>query len=100
MYSIAFLVGLTFASNGFANGNTAYPSDVRDFIDRREMCDHFRGKEPYNEDRAAFLAKRIERTCRGTDEELCKLQQKHNDCDEIIELLSRFEEKLEPKSAM
>jgi hypothetical protein len=100
MYSIALLVGLTLASNGFANGNAAYPFDVRDFIDRREMCDHFRGEEPYDEDRAAFLAKRIEQTCRGTDDELRKLKQKYNDCDKIIELLSRFEKQIESKNAL
>jgi hypothetical protein len=55
------------------------------------MCDHFRGEEPYDADRAKFLSDRIEETCRGTDEELRKLKQKYTDCDKIIELLSRFE---------
>ncbi len=98
-YSITLLVGLTLASSNFADGDADYPSDVADFIDRREMCDHFRGEEQYDEDRAEFLSERIEETCRGTDEELRKMKQKYSDCDKIVQLLSRFEEQIEAKDA-
>ena len=62
-------------SNSFATGIPDYPFDVEEFIDRREICDHFRGEEPYDADRAKFLTEQILEACTGTDRELQKLKQ-------------------------
>lgn len=83
-------------SNSFASGIPGYPFDVEEFIDRREICDHFRGEEPYDADRAKFLAEQIIKTCTGTDRELQELKQKYKDDDDILELLNGFEKEIEP----
>ena len=35
------------------------PADVATFVERRDLCDHFRGEEPYDEQRRKFLNKNI-----------------------------------------
>jgi hypothetical protein len=91
----ASLIGLALMSNSFATGIPDYPFDVEEFIDRREICDHFRGEEPYDADRAKFLTEQIMETCTGTDNELQKLKQKYKDNDDILQLLNGFEEEIE-----
>ncbi|WOE75154.1 hypothetical protein [Alterisphingorhabdus coralli] len=71
------------------------PADVRRFIVRRQGCDHFRGEPPYDEQRAEFLAARIEETCTGTDAELAGLRRKYRDDGAIITALSDFEDSIE-----
>ena len=92
---LASLIGLALMSNSFATGTPDYPFDVEEFIDRREICDHFRGEEPYDADRAKFLTEQIMETCTGTDEVLQKLKQKYEDNDDILRLLNGFEEEIE-----
>ncbi len=95
--SVASLIGLAVMSSGFATGIPDYPFDVEEFIDRREICDHFRGEEPYDADRAKFLAAQIKETCSGTDKELRELKQKYKNDDKIMQILNRFEEEIESK---
>lgn len=52
------------------------PRDVASFVSQRNLRDHFRGEDPYGEERAAFLAKSIEETCTGNDEHLRELKAK------------------------
>ena len=54
--SIVSLIGLAVMSSGFATGVSDYPFDVETYVDRREICNHFRGEEPYDAGRAQFLA--------------------------------------------
>ncbi len=91
----ASLIGLALMSNSFATAIPDYPFDVEEFIDRREICDHFRGEEPYDADRAKFLTEQIMETCTGSDNELQKLKQKYKDNDDILQLLNGFEEEIE-----
>ncbi len=95
--SVASLIGLAVMSSGFATGVPDYPFDVEEFIDCREICDHFRGEEPYDADRAKFLAAQIKETCSGTDKELRELKQKYKNDDKIMQILNRFEEEIESK---
>lgn len=91
----AVFVGLlTWVSAG-ATGVASYPTDVEQFMDRRQLCDHYRGEEPYDAERAAFLAKRMELTCTGTDRELRRLKEKYQDDAEIMRVLDQFEEDVE-----
>ncbi|HLT32129.1 MAG TPA: hypothetical protein VK013_18965 [Myxococcaceae bacterium] len=71
------------------------PTEVQDFIERREGCDHFRGEEPYDEARAAFIAQELARLCEGTDAELARLKRRNADSPEVLEVLHRFEEQVE-----
>ena len=95
--SVASLIGLAVMSSGFATGIPDYPFDVEEFIDRREICNHFRGEEPYDADRAKFLAEQIKKTCGGTDKELRELKQKYQNDDKTMQILNRFEEEIESK---
>ena len=98
MHSAVLIIGLATISSGFATGVPDYPSDVEEFIDRREICDHFRGEEPYDADRAKFLADQIKETCSGTDKELRNLKQRYADDDTIMQILNRFEEEIESRN--
>jgi len=79
-----------------AHGSSDYPSDVTEFIERRELCDHFRGELPYDEERAEFLSRQIKETCFGTDSTLKTLKDKYRDNKTIMNMLNRFEENIEP----
>lgn len=81
------------ASMGDANG---LPADVAAFRKRREECDHFRGEEPYDAERAAELRKALDRTCKGTDAELASLRRRHAGEKATIAALSDYEATVEP----
>lgn len=53
-----------------AQGNIL-PHDITKFVERRDVCDHFRG-EPYEGDaeRRDFIERQLNEYCNGTDAEL------------------------------
>ena len=69
--------------------------DVDSFIARREICDHFRGEDPYDKDRRAFIARKIAESCTGTDAELARLRTKYRDDFDVMGRLFQFDEKVE-----
>lgn len=71
------------------------PEDVALFRERRDLCDHFRGEEPYDEERRAFLEANLARYCTGTDAELAALKSRYRDDEAVMELLSGYEENIE-----
>ncbi len=71
------------------------PADVARFIERRERCDHFRGEDPYNSDRAKFLALKMVETCQGTDVELAGLRAKHRNNHKLMARLYPFDDRIE-----
>ena len=73
----------------------ALPTDVAVFVDRRDGCDHFRGEEPYDAERGAFLAERMKRLCSGSDAALARLRRIHADDKAAIAALARFEDRIE-----
>jgi hypothetical protein len=95
--ALLFVFALITAANASATGMPEYPFEVEEFIDRREMCDHFRGEAPYDQQRAAFLSKMISETCSGTDNQLQRLRKKYRDVGDIMKVLDRFEENVELK---
>jgi hypothetical protein len=72
-----------------------FPADVRKFIDRRDGCDHFRGEEPYDEERRKFLNKKMKNLCAGTDKQLARLKRKYRQNVKIIKKLNEYEEVIE-----
>ena len=72
-------------------GYCELPADVRRFVARRDLCDHFRGEDPYDDQRRRFLVQRMERDCRGTDAELAALMRRHRNESTVIERLNRYE---------
>ena len=81
-----------------ADQTDEWPADVATFIEQRDLCDHFRGEEPYDEERRKFLEKNIVELCTGTDSKLANLKEKFRGNSAIIERLSLYEEDIEPKS--
>jgi hypothetical protein len=60
-----------------AGHSPAAPSDIDRYVARRAACDHFRGEEPYDAARAAFLASRIRATCANIDAQRAALRRKY-----------------------
>ena len=73
-----------------------WPADVAAFIETRDRCDHFRGEEPYDEERRKFLEKNINELCTGTDRKLADLKEKYRGNLAVRERLSLYEENIEP----
>jgi hypothetical protein len=48
-------------------------ADVQRFAVRRDLCDHFRGEDPYDDERRRFLSRSVQRECHGTDSQLATL---------------------------
>ncbi len=100
MRSIAIVIILTTQSVSFcfADVKSKIPIDVAKFIERRDLCDHFRGEEPYDEKRRLFLEKNTIEYCTGTDKELATLKLKYKNNRHIIEKLETYEDKIEASS--
>ena len=71
--------------------------DVTAFIDRRDGCDHFRGEEPYNEERRKFLTEKFEELCDGTDNQLAKLKEKYAAIPSVMTELQGYDPQIEIK---
>ena len=77
-----------------------WSADVATFIEQRDLCDHFRGEEPYDEERRKFLEKNIIERCTGTDGKLANLKEKYRGNSVVIERLSVYEEDIEPNNGL
>lgn len=74
---------------------TNLPPDVTKFKERRDLCDHFRGEAPYDEERKKFLIENLEKYCKGTDGELAALKAKYMDDPNVMQALDGYEDKIE-----
>lgn len=81
--------------NESGEGKAALPTDVTRFKERRDLCDHFRGEEPYDEERRIFLEENLKKYCTGTDEDLAALRKKYAGNATVTELLSQYEDRIE-----
>ena len=72
------------------------PADVVAFRRRRDECDHFRGEEPYDATRAAFLRAALARTCKGTDAQLAALRKRYAGNAALLRALAGYESNVEP----
>jgi hypothetical protein len=90
---LALICGAGFVSASHAQPQ--WPSDVASFIERRDGCDHFRGEEPYNEERRKFLHQRILELCVGTDKQLALLKKKYRGNKTAIAKLNEYEPSIE-----
>ncbi|MCX7284977.1 MAG: hypothetical protein NTX28_13180 [Novosphingobium sp.] len=71
------------------------PAEVAAFIERRDMCDHFRGEEAYDQERKAFLDRKLEETCKGTDAALKSIRRKYRDDPGVISALWDYDDVVE-----
>jgi glyoxylase-like metal-dependent hydrolase (beta-lactamase superfamily II) len=72
------------------------PEDVASFVERRHVCDHFRGEDPYSPERRAEINRATEKYCRGTDRELEALRVKYRNTRALAAALEEFERNIEP----
>lgn len=91
---IILLLLLSFSA--IADENLTLPEDVLKFAEKRDGCDHFRGEEPYDEERRKFILKNLNELCTGTDVELAKLKEKYEGNIAVQSRLSIYDEDIEP----
>jgi hypothetical protein len=70
-------------------------ADVEKFKERRDLCNHFRGEDPYDEERGKFLAENLKKYCTGTDKELASLKAKYKNKKTVMKVLETYEEQIE-----
>jgi len=71
------------------------PEDVVLFQERRMQCDHFRGEETYDNERARFLTEQLSKYCAGTDADLARLKTKYARDPELMKSLNAYDERIE-----
>lgn len=78
----------------------AMPSEVQKFLDRRELCDHFRGEptdgnSPQQIERRRFVNQQSGKYCRGTDAQRRSLISKYASDPQVVDKLEALEESIE-----
>jgi len=95
---LASVVIVVFAFGALAQDKL--PSDVARFIERRDRCDHFRGEDPYDEERRTFLNRKLTELCPGTDASLARLKDKYRKSKTIMAILDKYEPQIESRPRM
>lgn len=72
-----------------------HPVDLRQFLERREECDHWRGEAAYDKERQRDLDRAVCRTCAGTDAELARLKKKYRANPGVMDVLDELEDRIE-----
>jgi hypothetical protein len=75
-----------------AAGSEHLPPDVRQFVKRRDACDHLRA-----EAEGAAAAARANRACKGTDRQLARLKARHRHQPHLQQLLGSYEPRIEAR---
>src|SRR3546814_16281981 len=73
------------------------PADAQAFVEQRNLCDHFRGEAPYDEQRQQFLEQNIAALCTGSDARLAALRHKYLDHEAVQAVLLQYAVDIEPK---
>lgn len=72
-----------------------FPAEVTAFMVDRDGCDHFRGEEPFDAERRAYLNESIRELCSGTDARLARLRQRYAADPDVIAALAPYESQIE-----
>lgn len=90
-------VGLLVSCAAHESSEKRLPDDVQSFVDRREMCDYFRGEIPdqTDADRMDTVDNAMDKYCTGTDRELSRLKQKYSENARIMLRLNDYEDRIE-----
>ena len=89
------MLALAVATLGPAACAAGLPADVAAFVKQRDGCDHFRGEEPYDAERAKFINERLEALCAGTDRRLAELRAKYRNRADVTAALAGYEDVVE-----
>ena len=95
--SLRVLAAASFLSILSACATQPLPPEVSQFIEHREVCEHFRGEAPDAADpqRVRAVLASIASTCRGTDAELARLKDRYRDDKPVLKRLNKFEARIE-----
>lgn len=74
---------------------TPFPNEVTAFMVDRDSCDHFRGEEPYDAERRAYIEESVTELCTGTDAKLAMLRHRYEKAPEVIAALHGYEDRIE-----
>jgi hypothetical protein len=94
--ALVFMLMVPSADGAEPTVTTGLPADVAMFKKHRDLCDHFRGEEPYDAERRAFLEESLKKYCTGTDQELASLRTKYKNNVVVLKVLSAYEDAIEP----
>lgn len=75
------------------------PKDVAQYIERRDVCEHWRGEEGYDKDRQAQINFGQCQSCPGSDVGLARLKTKYRNNKAIISRLQKYESQIEGDTA-
>lgn len=78
-----------------ARAMAVLPPAIVAFQQQRDACDHFRGEEPYDKQRAAFLKAQLAKTCKGSDKALAALRKRFANDPEALAALKGYEDRIE-----
>lgn len=73
----------------------ALPPAVIAFQKQRDACDHFRGEEAYDRQRAAFLKAQLAKTCQGSDKALAALRKRFARDPQASAALRDYDDRIE-----
>jgi hypothetical protein len=90
---LAFVTSLAYAAD--INPSQKLPSDVVKFMEDRDICDHWRGEEPYDDERAKAIEEAWQASCPGTDKALALLRAKYKSNQAVLKALAGYEDKIE-----
>lgn len=72
-----------------------FPQEVTAFMVDRDGCDHFRGEEPYDAERRAYIAENVAELCTGTDARLTLLRRRYAENPSVIAALKGYDDRIE-----
>lgn len=72
-----------------------FPREVTAFMVDRDGCDHFRGEEPYDAERRAYIAENIAELCQGTDARLATLRRRYAGDRSVTAALKGYDQHIE-----
>ncbi|MEC3910533.1 hypothetical protein U5A82_08560 [Sphingobium sp. CR2-8] len=72
-----------------------FPQEVTSFMVDRDGCDHFRGEQPYDAERRAYIAENIAELCQGTDARLAMLRRRYAGDRSVTAALKGYEAHIE-----
>ena len=91
---VLFIVALTVAACVSPSNDK---EDVERFVQRRMLCDHFRGEIPDPADKARMeeVIKKANEACAGIDAQLKRLKSKYARDAEVMTKLRQYEDEVE-----
>ncbi len=82
------MIGLSLLATITLSQLRAAPTEVRDFVERREGCKHWAGEKPYDKDSAAEIATALRRLrCDRVEKDGAALHRRFRSHPDTLELL-------------